>query len=374
MTVAIVGAGPGDPGLVTVRALELVRASEILVYDRLVSLDLVSQAVGATRIARESLSQEEVNDLLVHHGKQGRRVVRLKGGDPFIFGRGAEEVAALAAAGVEYEVVPGLSTLTAIPGLAGIPLTARGVAAQLTVLTGTSGDGRELDYERLAGTPGTLVIFMGLARLETIADNLILAGRSVDEPAAVISRLSLPGVERRIGTLGTIAGDARGLASPAVVVIGDVVAHASQLQTVIELARRRERLDLSGHRFRVEIAGFVVPEGLLGPALRDREADEDADGQGCRAGGEGEREPMGRGVPVRGQGPGEDRRCRGAAEGAADGPRDGVHAGRDPGLLRADVLDDQVCHRREREADPRAEQRGREVDLPAFARGRRRGS
>jgi siroheme synthase len=163
-------------------------------------------------------------------------VVRLKGGDPFIFGRGAEEVAALAAAGVEYEVVPGLSTLTATPGLAGIPLTARGVAAQLTVLTGTSGDGRELDYERLAGTPGTLVIFMGLARLETIADNLILAGRSVDEPAAVVSRLSLPGVERRIGTLGTIAGDARGLASPAVVVIGEVVAHASQLQTVIELA------------------------------------------------------------------------------------------------------------------------------------------
>ncbi len=237
MTVAIVGAGPGDPGLVTVRALELVRASEILVYDRLVSLDLVSQAVGATRIARESLGQEEVNELLVHHGKRGRRVVRLKGGDPFIFGRGAEEVEALAAAGVEYEVVPGLSTLTAIPGLAGIPLTARGIASQLTVLTGTSGDGHELDYERLAGTPGTLVIFMGLARLETIADNLILAGRPVDEPAAVISRVSLPGTERRIGTLGTIAGDARGLASPAVVVIGDVVARASHLQTVIELAR-----------------------------------------------------------------------------------------------------------------------------------------
>jgi uroporphyrin-III C-methyltransferase len=236
VTVAIVGAGPGDPGLVTVRALELVRESEILVYDRLVSLELVSQAVGATRIARESLSQEEVNELLVHHGKRGRRVVRLKGGDPFIFGRGSEEVEALAAAGVEYEVVPGLSTLTAIPGLAGIPLTARGVASQLTVLTGTSGDGRDLDYERLAGTPGTLVIFMGLARLETIADNLILAGRPVDEPAAVISRLSLPDTERRIGTLGTIAADARGLASPAVVVIGDVVAHASHLQTVIELA------------------------------------------------------------------------------------------------------------------------------------------
>jgi uroporphyrin-III C-methyltransferase len=236
MTVAIVGAGPGDPGLVTVRALELVRACEILVYDRLVSLELVAQAVGAARIARESMTQDEVNEILVHHGKRGRKVVRLKGGDPFIFGRGAEEVEALAAAGVEYEVVPGLSTLTAIPGLAGIPLTARGVASQLTVLTGTSGDGRELDYERLAGAPGTLVIFMGLARLETIADNLILAGRPVDQPAAVISRLSLPGAERRVGTLGTIAGDARGLRSPAVVVIGDVVAHASQLQAVIELA------------------------------------------------------------------------------------------------------------------------------------------
>ena len=240
MTVAIVGAGPGDPGLVTVRALELVRACEILVYDRLVSPDLVSRAVGATRIARESLSQEEVNDLLVHHSKRGRRVVRLKGGDPFIFGRGAEEVEALAAAGIEYEVVPGLSTLTAISGLAGIPLTARGVASQLTVLTGTSGDGRELDYARLAGTPGTLVIFMGLGRLETIADNLILAGRPVDEPAAAISRLSLPGAERRIGTLGTIAADAQGLRAPAVVVIGEVVAHESRLQSVIELARGAE--------------------------------------------------------------------------------------------------------------------------------------
>jgi len=227
VTVAIVGAGPGDPGLITVRGLELVRDCEILVYDRLVSLELVTQAVGAARIARESLTQDEVNQVLVHHGRRGRRVVRLKGGDPFIFGRGSEEVEALVAAGIDYEVVPGLSTLTAVPGLAGIPLTARGVASQLTVLTGRSGDGSELDYERLAGTPGTLVIFMGLARLEAIADGLILAGRSVDEPAAVISQLSMPGAERRIGTLGTIAGVARGLESPAIVVIGDVVARGA---------------------------------------------------------------------------------------------------------------------------------------------------
>jgi uroporphyrin-III C-methyltransferase len=223
MTVAIVGAGPGDPGLVTVRALELVRASEILVYDRLVSLDLVLEATGAARIARDGLSQADVNDLLVHHGRRGRRVVRLKGGDPFVFGRGSEEVDVLAAAGIPYEVVPGVSTLTAIPGLAGIPLTERGVAAQVTVVTGTSADGGELDYDRLAATPGTLVVFMGLHRLEHIADNLILAGRPVDEGAAVLSRLSLPDGETRVGTLGTIARVARGLHSPAVVVIGDVV-------------------------------------------------------------------------------------------------------------------------------------------------------
>ena len=165
----------------------------MLVYDRLVSLELVPKATGAARIARDGLTQEEVNELLVHHGRRGRAVVRLKGGDPFIFGRGSEEVDALAAAGVEYEVVPGVSTFTAVPALAGIPLTARGVAAQVTILTGTSGDGSDLDYDRLAATPGTLVIFMGLNRLEHLADKLILAGRRVDEPAAVISRLSLPG-------------------------------------------------------------------------------------------------------------------------------------------------------------------------------------
>ena len=237
MSVAIVGAGPGDPGLVTVRALELVRSCEILVYDRLVSLDLVTKATGAARIAREGLTQQEVNELLVHHGRRGRAVVRLKGGDPFIFGRGSEEVDALAAAGVEYEVVPGVSTFTAVPGLTGIPLTARGVAAQLTILTGTTADGSDLDYEHLAATPGTLVIFMGLKRLAQLADNLILAGRRFDEPVAVVSRLSLPDAEIRIGTLGTIAAVARGLATPSLVVVGDVVAKAARLRAVVALAQ-----------------------------------------------------------------------------------------------------------------------------------------
>ena len=232
MSVAIVGAGPGDPGLITVKALQLVRDCEVLVYDRLVSTELVMQAVGAARISRDGLNQEEVNELLVHHGRRGRRVVRQKGGDPCIFGRGAEEAEALAAAGVPYEVVPGVSTLTAVPALAGIPLTSRDVAAQVTVLTGTNADGSELDYERLAGTPGTLVIFMGLRRLEHIADELILAGRPVEEGAAVISRLSLPDAEVRTGTLGTIARVAEGLRSPAVVVVGDVV-YALRLREVL---------------------------------------------------------------------------------------------------------------------------------------------
>lgn len=227
MTVALVGAGPGDPGLITVRGLELVRAAEVLVYDRLVARELVLEARRAALIERDGLSQNEVNELLVRHGLRAREVVRLKGGDPFVFGRGAEELHALEAAGIDVEVVPGLSTLTAVPALAGIPLTARGVAAQVTAITGTSADGGELDYERLAQTPGTIVIFMGLGRLEHIADNLILAGRSVHEPAAVVSRLSLPDARLHVGTLSTIASVATDAATPALVVIGDVVRDAA---------------------------------------------------------------------------------------------------------------------------------------------------
>jgi uroporphyrin-III C-methyltransferase len=238
MSVAIVGAGPGDPGLVTVRALELVRNCEILVYDKLVTSGLVAKAVGAARISREGMTQEEVNELLVHHGRRGRKVVRLKGGDPFIFGRGFEEVEALAAAGIEYEVVPGVSTFTAVPALAGIPLTTRGVAAQLTILTGTSGDGSDLDYDHLAATPGTLVIFMGLKRVQHLADNLIFAGRHVDEPAAVVSKLSYPDSVTRVGTLGTIARVAQGLESPSLVIVGDVVASSAHLQAAVEQAVR----------------------------------------------------------------------------------------------------------------------------------------
>jgi uroporphyrin-III C-methyltransferase len=236
VNVWIVGAGPGDPGLVTVRALELVQACEVLVYDRLVSPELVAKAVGAARIARETLTQAEVNDLLVHHGRRGRAVVRLKGGDPFVFGRGGEEAGALASAGVPYEVVPGVSNLTAVPALAGIPLTHRGTTAEVTVVTGTSGGGDDLDYDRLAASPGTLVIFMGLRKLGRIADGLILAGRSVDEPIAVVSRASLPDEQLVVATLSTVAAAARSLPSPALAIVGPVAALARGARSAAAVA------------------------------------------------------------------------------------------------------------------------------------------
>jgi uroporphyrin-III C-methyltransferase len=229
VSVAIVGAGPGDPKLVTVRALELIRECEVLVYDRLVAQELVAEAAHAACISRDGMTQDEINELLVRYGRRGRRVVRLKGGDPFVFGRGAEEIEALVAAGIAYEVVPGLSTFTALPGLAGIPLTHREIAGRVTVVTGTNADGSDLDWEHLGATPGTLVVFMGLARLEEIADNLMLAGRRADEGAAVVSRLSWPDAEVRTATLETIGAAARGMRGPAVVVVGDVALHANRL-------------------------------------------------------------------------------------------------------------------------------------------------
>ncbi len=146
MTVYLVGAGPGDPGLITVRGLELVRACDAIVHDRLVSSELVAEApLDAIRIARDRLDQAEIDELLVRLGRHGLEVVRLKGGDPFVFGRGGEEALALAVAGVPFEIVPGVSSLSAVPASAGIPITHRGVSSQVTVVSGH--DVRALDLE-----------------------------------------------------------------------------------------------------------------------------------------------------------------------------------------------------------------------------------
>ncbi len=242
MTVYLVGAGPGDPGLITARGLELVRACEALVYDGLVAPALVDEApAGAIRVPREGLRQEELNELLVALAREGFETVRLKGGDPYVFGRGGEEMLALRAAGFEVEVVPGVSALAAVPGSAGIPLTHRGVSAQATLVSGHSASGEALDYAQLAAAPGTLVVFMGLAHLAEIAAGLLAAGKDPATPAAVVSRGTHPDAESVRGALHEIAALAAGLASPALLVVGEVVAVAGLVglpTPPVELAAR----------------------------------------------------------------------------------------------------------------------------------------
>jgi len=231
MTVTLVGAGPGDPGLITVRGLERLRACDAVVYDRLVARELVDEApADALRIARENLSQAEVDELLVRLGREGLDVVRLKGGDPYVFGRGGEEAIALIEADIPFEVVPGISSVAAVPAAAGIPVTHRGVSDRVTIATGHAADGSPPDYDALAAAGGTLVLFMGLARLRELADGLVRAGMSPDTPAAVVSRGTLPDQGVATATLDTIADAAEGLPAPALVVVGDVVGLAPRLR------------------------------------------------------------------------------------------------------------------------------------------------
>ncbi len=230
MTVWLVGAGPGDPELITVRGLELIRGCDALVYDALVAPELVDEApVDALAISREGMGQTELNELLVELGTAGLEVVRLKGGDPFIFGRGGEEAEALTEAGLGFEVVPGVSALAAVPASAGIPVSHRGVSAQITLVSGHSASDDDLDYDQLAGTPGTLVVFMGLRRLERLAEGLIAAGRDPQTPAAVISKGTRSDERSEFGTLETIAARAEALESPALLVVGEVVSVGRRL-------------------------------------------------------------------------------------------------------------------------------------------------
>jgi uroporphyrin-III C-methyltransferase len=229
LTVHLVGAGPGDPGLITAKGLELVRSCDVLVYDRLVAPELVGEApADALRIGRQPLRQDAVNQLLVAYGRRGLTVVRLKGGDPFVFGRGGEEALALAAADVAFEVVPGVSSLSSVPAAAGIPVTHRGVSSQITVATGH--DPEALDYDALAVAPGTLVLFMALAALPEIARRLIAHGRPPDTPAAVISSGTTDAQELAAAPLAEIAEAAAGLEPPALVVVGEVVALSERLR------------------------------------------------------------------------------------------------------------------------------------------------
>jgi uroporphyrin-III C-methyltransferase len=217
VTVSLIGAGPGDPGLITARGLELLRACDVLVHDRLVALELVAEAPeDAFVVQRDGLSQDDVNRLLVDYGRAGLEVVRLKGGDPFVYGRGGEEAIALAEAGVAFEVVPGVSSLAAVPAAAGIPLTHRGVASEVRVLAGRSGP-----------TPPTaaptVVVFMGLEALSELRERLLADGLDPSTPVAVVSRGTTPEQEVVVAELGTITEVAEGLDAPALVIVGEVV-------------------------------------------------------------------------------------------------------------------------------------------------------
>ena len=231
-TVYLVGAGPGDPGLITAQGLELLRSAEVVVYDRLVSPALVAAApASAERVFvgkhphETGTRQQDINALLVDRARRGRTVIRLKGGDPFVFGRGAEECEALRAAGVPVQVIPGVTSATAVPAAAGIPVTHRRVASAFAVVAGHECDGRsDLDWEALARLP-TLVVLMGLSALPDIVARLRAQGMAPDTPAAVIASGTLPEQRSVVGTLDDIADlvARAGLEPPATVVIGEVV-------------------------------------------------------------------------------------------------------------------------------------------------------
>jgi len=229
VTVWLVGAGPGDPGLITARGLELVRRCDALVYDRLVAPELVAEApADALAISRDGLDQEQINLLLVDLATQGLEVVRLKGGDPFVFGRGGEEALALAEAEVPFEVIPGVSALAAVPAAAGIPLTHRGLSAQVRVVSGRSADG-EVELEPATGSE-TLVLFMALNELDSLCKRLLALGLDPSTPAAVISRGTWPDQEVVVADVSGIADAAVGLAGPALVVVGEVVGLRERLR------------------------------------------------------------------------------------------------------------------------------------------------
>ncbi|MGC8781112.1 MAG: uroporphyrinogen-III C-methyltransferase [Anaerolineae bacterium] len=240
--VYLVGAGPGDPELITVRGLKCLQRAEVVVYDRLANRALLDHAPANAELIdvgkeadRHTLPQEEINRLLVAKGRAGKTVVRLKGGDPFVFGRGGEEALALAEAGVPFEVVPGVTSAIAAPAYAGIPVTHRGLAGSVTILTGHRADAAaeaEAAWERLAAaaTDGTLVFLMGVGNLPAIVAALRRGGRSADTPVALVASGACPEQQTVIGTLADIVARAAGvIRPPAVIIVGEVVALAEKL-------------------------------------------------------------------------------------------------------------------------------------------------
>ncbi len=282
--VHLVGAGPGDPGLLTARALELIAAADVILHDRLIPESALAGAredaqlvyVGK-RPGRPSIPQSQIDALLVEHGRAGRRVVRLKGGDPFVFGRGGEEAQALRDAGVPFEVVPGVTAGIAAPAYAGIPVTHRDEASAVAFVTAHEDPDKPesaIDWEALGRFPGTLVFYMGVGRLPATAQRLIAAGRPASEAAAVVERGTLPGQRTVLGTLETIAQRAAEaqVRPPSITVVGSVSALARRLAWLegrplhdVTVAVTRARAQASGLAGRLRELGAQVVEA---PAIR----------------------------------------------------------------------------------------------------------
>jgi uroporphyrinogen III methyltransferase / synthase len=284
VTVYLVGAGPGDPGLLTARALELIATADVIIHDRLIPAAALQGARPDAELVYagkqgggESTAQSEVERLLVEHGRSGRAVVRLKGGDPFVFGRGGEEAETLQAAGVPFEVVPGVTAGVAAPAYAGIPVTHRELSSGVAFVTGHEDPAKPesaLDWDALAAFPGTLVVYMGVRQLESIAKRLIAAGRDAEQPAAVIERGTM--AEQRVvtATLAMIAAkaDEEGIGAPAVAVLGPVVELRERLRWFerrplagFTVAVTRARAQASELASRLQALGAAVVEA---PAIR----------------------------------------------------------------------------------------------------------
>ncbi|HEY9204400.1 MAG TPA: uroporphyrinogen-III C-methyltransferase [Candidatus Methanoperedens sp.] len=233
--VYLVGSGPGDPELLTIKAKRLIENAEVILYDQLPGKEIIGMLPeSAERIdvgkyaGNHKLSQWQINELLVTRAKEGKIVVRLKGGDPYLFGRGGEEAQALAEEGIEVEVVPGITSAIAVPAYAGIPITHRDYASMVTFITGhedPTKDETALDWELLSKFEGTLVILMGVSMLERNVKELVKHGKSIDTPVAVIERGTRPDQRVTVGTLADIVGlcKQRKVKAPAITVIGDVV-------------------------------------------------------------------------------------------------------------------------------------------------------
>ncbi len=295
--VFLVGAGPGDPGLLTLRAAAVLRAADVLLYDALASDAVVAFAPPACerifvgkRGGEHAMAQSDIEALMIAKARECARVVRLKGGDPFVFGRGGEEAQALETAGIAFEIVPGISSALAVPAYAGIPLTHRDYAASFTVLTGHEDPTKAAsshDWEKLADARRTLVILMGVGNLREIAEQLVSHGLAPATPAAIVQDGTRPSQRTVIGTLSTIAGDAvtAGIAAPAIVVVGGVAALRAQLRWFdrTPLFSKRVLITRTGHQSELFARELLArgAEPIVAPAIAIEPPDESSAGDGA---------------------------------------------------------------------------------------------